>query len=207
MLVSGIKNKEISVKVGNSCIYPSKELNLLGITYDSNFSTAPYLRKLASEAKTRAAIIHRLSYSVPPHLLKTFTNGLLIGKIMFAAPAAIPFRMIQDDKGAVTLTESINCAIKSAARTIARVCLKDKIRTEIVLKKAGLRSLNELVACASATMVWKSKMCTDPLAELLFSNQETNPVKSILTRSETNNKARLPVPGCCTLAANLLASA
>ena len=110
----------------------------------------------------------------------------------------------QEDRGAITLTESIDCAIKSAACTIARVRLKDKIRTEIVLKKAGLRSLNELVACASATMVWKSKMCMDPLAELLFSNQETNPVKSILTRSETNNKARLPVPGCGSVAANLL---
>ena len=126
---------------------------------------------------------------------------------MFAAPAAIPFRMIQEDKGAVTLTESINCAIKSAARTIARVRLKDKIRTEIVLKKAGLQSLNELVACASATMVWKSKMSMDPLAELLFSKHVTNSVKTISTRSESGNKAGLPVPGCCTLAANLLARA
>ena len=111
MLVSGIKDKDFSVKIGNSHVYPSKELNLLGVTYDSNFSTSPYLRNLASEAKTRAAIISRLSYSVPPHLLKTFTNGLLIGKIMAAAPAAIPFRINHEDRGANTLTESIDCAI------------------------------------------------------------------------------------------------
>ena len=47
MLVSGMKNKEFSVKVGNSCISPSKELNLLGITYDSNFSTAPLPLKVS----------------------------------------------------------------------------------------------------------------------------------------------------------------
>ena len=129
MLVAGIKSEGFSLKVGNSRIYPSKELKLLGITYDTNFSTVLYLRKLASEAKTRAAIIHRLSYSVPPHLLRIFTNGLLIGKIMAAAPAAIPFRIDPEDKGAITLTESINCAIKSAARTIARVHLKDKVRS------------------------------------------------------------------------------
>ena len=97
---------------------PSKELNLLGITYDSNFTTVPYLRQLASDAKTRSAIIARLSYSVPPHLLKVFTNGLLLGKIMAAAPAVIPFRIDHNDKGANSLTDKINCAIKSVARTI-----------------------------------------------------------------------------------------
>ena len=57
LLVSCIKVKDFSVKVGNNRIYPSKELNLLGITYDNNFSTVPYLRQLALEAKTRAALI------------------------------------------------------------------------------------------------------------------------------------------------------
>ena len=43
MLVSGIKTKDFSVKVGKNYVYPSTELNLLGITYDTNFKTAPYL--------------------------------------------------------------------------------------------------------------------------------------------------------------------
>ena len=111
---------------------PSKELNLLGITYDSNFTTVPYLRQLASDAKTRSAIIARLSYSVPPHLLKTFTNGLLIGKIMAAAQAVIPFQIDQNNKSAITLTDKINCAIKSVARIITGTRLKDKIRSDIV---------------------------------------------------------------------------
>ena len=203
MLVSGFKNKEFSIKVGNSKVHPSKELNLLGVTYDSNFSTVTYLRQLASDAKTRASIISRLSYSVPPHLLKTFTNGLLVGKIMVAAPAVIPFRINCEDKGANVLTEKINCAIKSVARTITHVRLTDKIRSDIVLKKAGLKSLNEMVATAAATMIWKSKMIMDPLAKLLFPEQTTN----ICTRSESSNKAKLLVPGSSTLAANLLARA
>ena len=57
MLVTGVKSKDFSVKVGNICVYPSKELSLLGITYDTNFSTNPYLRQLASDATTRAAMI------------------------------------------------------------------------------------------------------------------------------------------------------
>ena len=34
LLVSGINSNEFAVKVGNSLIKPSKELTLLGVTYD-----------------------------------------------------------------------------------------------------------------------------------------------------------------------------
>ena len=37
MLVSGVKTEDFSIKVGSSHVYPSKEMNLLGITYDKNF--------------------------------------------------------------------------------------------------------------------------------------------------------------------------
>ena len=108
MLVSGVKSKDFSVRAGTNTVCPPNELKLLSVTYDSNFTTAPYLRQLAAEARTRAAIISRLSYSVPPHLLKTFTNGLLVGKIMAAAPAAIPFRINHEDRVAIKITDEIN---------------------------------------------------------------------------------------------------
>ena len=191
--------------MGDSIVLPSKELNLLGITYDTNFTTSPYLRQLAIDSKTRSALIARLSYSVPPHLLKIFTNGLLIGKIMSAAPAAIPFRLSDNDKGANTLTNTINSAIKSAARTITQTRLSDKIRTNVILQKAGLRTLNEMVAYTSAMTIWKSKHCMDPLGSRIFASKMTQPTKNITTRSDTSTHAKNPVPGCSTLAINLLA--
>ena len=204
MLVSGVKTEEFSVKVGDSVIYPSKELNLLGITYDANFTTAPYLRQLATDAESRAALISQLSYNVPPHLLRMFTNGLLVGKIIASAPAAIPFRIDEDDKGLITLTDQISCALKKAARTITRTRLTDKVRSEVVLQKAGLLSLNEMIASISATMVWKSKNKMDPLGSLLFPSFENN---HTARRSQFSGKAKPPVPGCKNLAANLLAKA
>jgi len=205
LMVSGITLRDFSVKVGDNQIYPSKELKLLGITYDTNFKTTPYLRQLASDAKTRAAIIARLSYSVPPNLLKLFTNGLLVGKLMAAAPAAIPFRINHEDKGAIVLTDKINCALKSAARTITRTRLTDKVKSDIVLQKAGLKSLNEMVAYTSATTIWKSKLWMDPLGSLLFQKSAANHNGGISTRSKNSCNAKLPVPGCMTIAANLLA--
>ena len=72
------------------------------------------------------------------------------------APAAIPFRFNHEDKGAIVLTDKINNALKSAARSITRTRLKDKVRSSIVFQKAGLRCLNEMVAYTSAITIWKS---------------------------------------------------
>ena len=103
------------------------------------------------------------------------------------------------------LTDKINNALKSAARSITRIHLKDKVRSNIVFQKAGLRCLNEMVAYTSATTIWKSKMNMNPLGSLLFSKNDTIPTKGVVTRSEHSCKAIIPVPGCKTLAANLLA--
>jgi hypothetical protein len=63
------------------------------LTNCQTYSTSPYLRNLATEAKSRAAMIWRLSFGVPPNLLRLLANGLVIGKILAAAPAAIPLKL------------------------------------------------------------------------------------------------------------------
>ena len=201
LLLSSKDNFEMSV--GDSIVHADPEICLLGIKYDTNFSTSPYLKTLATEAKSRAAMIYRLSFGVPPHLLRLLANGLVIGKILAAAPAAIPFKIAYDDRAANLATENINRSIKSVARTITKTSLSDKVSSKSVLEKAGLRPLNEMVASQSAVMVWKSKKAKDPLARCLF------PSRSIIrpTRSMNCGKATQPVPGNKTLAANLMARA
>ena len=74
------------MSIGSCRIKGKSESNILGIEYDTNFTTNPYLQKLACEAEIRAALIRRLSFVVPPHLLVTFANGLLMGKILLQPP-------------------------------------------------------------------------------------------------------------------------
>ena len=106
--------------------------------YDKNFSTAPYLRKLARESNTRAALIRRLSFGMPNCLLRPFANGLLMGKILAAAPAAIPIRVDPNDKLYLAgILNEIDKAIRATARTITRTKLTDKVRSEVTLSKAG----------------------------------------------------------------------
>ena len=87
--------------------------------------------------------------------------------------------------------------------TITKTSLSDKVSSNLVLEKAGLRPLNEMVASQTALMVWKSNKAKDPLGRHLF------PKRSIMrpTRSINCVKEIQPVPGNNTLAANLMARA
>ena len=187
--------------MGSAVIVATPEINVLGVDFDSNFTTKPYLHKLARAANTRAALISRLSYSMPPNLLITFTHGLLMGKILSACPITIPIRLNDDDRSSIGVTEEINKAIKFAARSITKTKLSDKIRSEVTLQKANLMCLNEAVASIMATTVWKSKQTMNPLGQCLF-KERTN---LRLTRATDSKDIPLPVPGYQSLASNLMA--
>ena len=138
---------------------------------------------------------------MPPHLLITFAYGLLMGKILAAAPATIPIRIEPGDKNLITVTEEINKSIKSTARSITRTKLSDKIRSEDIIHKAGLCCLNEAVARAIAVLTWKCKQKMNSLGVLLFSKK----LNTKNTRLAESKNICLPVPGFPTLPSNLIA--
>ena len=57
---------------------------------------------------------------------------------MAAVTASVPFRMNHEVEGAIKVSNDIDCAIKSAARTITQTRLTDKIRSEILLQKRAI---------------------------------------------------------------------
>ena len=94
----------------------------------------------------------------------------------------------------------IDKAIKATARTITRTKLTDKVRSEIVLHKAGLRCLTESVSELMACEIWKAQNTLNPLA-VIFQKKPT--VKN--TRSAVSDKLIHPVPGYPQVASNKLA--
>ena len=104
--------------------------------YDANFSTAPYLRKLVQEANTWTVLstwIRRLSFGMPNCLLRPFADGLLMGKILAAAPAAIPICIDSNDKPYLaSILEEIDKAIRATARTITHTKSTDKGCVQLV---------------------------------------------------------------------------
>ena len=100
-------------------------------------------------------------------------------------------------KGVLT---DIDKSIKATARTITRTNLKDKVRSEVVLHRAGLKSLTEAVSVTMATTIWKARknMCT------LGTIFEKKPSVRV-TRSTYCENLCQPVPGYPELATNKLA--
>ena len=140
---------------------------------------------------------------MPPHLLTSFANALLIGKILTCCPVKIPVRISEEDKtfGYTGVLEDINKSIKSTARTITKSKLSDKIRSTEILRKANLKCLNEAVASVVAITVWKAKQSMNPLGCRLF--KEKTSVKR--TRFAESDKIHPPVPGYPNLATNIMA--
>ena len=128
---------------------------------------------------------------MPNFLLKPFAHGIVMWKILSAATAAIPIKLNPIDKPYLsgTLCE-IDKAIKATARTITKTKLTDKVNSEIVLHKAGLRCLTEAVSELMACEIWKGRNNMNPLAGIF----ERKPhVKS--TCSASSDKLHHPVPG------------
>ena len=189
------------IKVNQDMVSSSSSISLLGLEYDENLSTAPYLRQLAREANTRSSLLHRLSFGMPNCLLKPLANGLLNGKILAAAPAAIPIRICANDKPYMAgILNDIDKSIRATARTITRTNLKDKIRSEVILQKSGLRSLTEAVSVTMASLIWKARKDMNSLGRI-FENRYS--LKN--TRSVTSTNLCQPVPGHPEVAANKLA--
>ena len=138
---------------------------------------------------------------MPNSVLKPLAHGLLMGKILASAPAAIPIRLSPYDKPYLFGTiKEIDKSIRATARTITRTSLKDKIKTETVLHKAGLRSLTQCVSEAMACSIWRARNEMNPLG-LLFQN--STPKR--LTRSSNSKMLCQPIPGHPEAATNKLA--
>ena len=99
------------------------------------------------------------------------------------------------------ILEDIDKSIRATARTITRTKLTDKIRSEVVLQKAGLRSLTEAVSTTMASAIWKARQEMSPLG-LIF--QKRPSVKNTRSAHKYDILCQ-PVPGHPEAAANRLA--
>ena len=124
-----------------------------------------------------------------------------MGKILAAAPAAIPIRIDPNDKPYLAgILDEIDKAIRATARTISRTKLTDKVRSEVTLLKAELKSLTEAVSVTMATLVWKARKDMDTLG---FIFEKKPSIRD--NRSKYNGKLCQPVPGHPELTSNKMA--
>ena len=144
--------------------------------------------------------MHRLSFGMPNCLLSPFSSGTLMGKILAAAPAAILIQVNLCDRSYLSsILNQIDNSIRATARSITRTKLSDKIKSDVVLSKAGLKSLTEAVSITIASSIWKARNAMNPPGHI-FENKLS--LKN--TRSMSWLNLCQPVPGHPEAAANKL---
>eukprot|EP00095_Tigriopus_kingsejongensis_P010362 maker-scaffold951_size77354-snap-gene-0.8 protein:Tk10362 transcript:maker-scaffold951_size77354-snap-gene-0.8-mRNA-1 annotation:"rna-directed dna polymerase from mobile element jockey-like" len=72
--------EDFHVLVDGVTVFPHKKLELLGVKFDSSFSTFPHGASVAASARQRAAMIARLSHHLPRGAyLHQLARGLVLG--------------------------------------------------------------------------------------------------------------------------------
>ena len=117
-------------------------------------------------------------------MLRLLANGLVLVEILAAAPTAMTFKIQYDDQAADLAIANINWSIKSVAQMIIKTSVRDNVSSKSIIEKAGLCTLNEMVASQAALTAWKSNKAKDPLGRNLF--PIIRPTRSINSLKATN---------------------
>ena len=205
LLLSGRISKptrqDFSVKVGQSDIFPSPTLELLGVRFDSKLTSDAHITALAKSVRQRAALMTRLANHLPRgKYMRLLAQGLVCGKIGYGAAAAITPRLPGDSTSPTGPTKTIQVALNDVARTLTGNKRTDHVTIPTLLQKAGLPSLNQIAVRSLAVETWKAYHSNDgpdnsrnPLGAAIFcANPSEGSVKP--TRSKAEGQISLPLP-------------
>lgn len=159
-----------SINVGGVLVEPSEEIEILGLRLNRKLSPAPFITSLRSALAQRVGMLRRLKASIPPHLLRTFAQGIFYGKLRVYAPIIFNVRLLEEDpatKGA----EAIQVLINECGRIITGLKRVDRVRIRNLLCKADLQSLNSIVIEASGLLAWHMTEPSNPLHQVYLDSR------------------------------------
>ena len=152
----GFKATNCTVTIGDTPVQPNTVIEMLGVTFDVALRSRPYLTSQVRAAKAIRGTIRRLAFHVPRGmLLKQVASALIAGKIGYGAAVAYPIRRSNDDPVDGQMRE-LQVVINDIARATLGTRRSARIKTEDLLLKSGLPSLNRLAAKAIAMETWKA---------------------------------------------------
>jgi hypothetical protein len=209
LLVSGTHTPaDFTVMVNNNNVSPSNELELLGVRFDTNLSTKPQERRLATAVRQRASLIARLTHHLPrgPYL-RQLAHGLVMGKVGYATSIFVRPRLSEDDAPHSPELRAVQIALNDVARSLSGLKRTDHVRVAELLGAAGILSLNQVATKAMALESWAAYHSNDGhngernlLGKTLFGNN--NSLTDRQTRSVTDGKIVVPLRGENTFVSN-----
>jgi hypothetical protein len=108
-----------SINVDSNEVKPVGTFNLLGVTFDWNFTVKPYLHSLAREARFRDGPVARLAQHLQPgQLLRQLGSGLLIGKVAHCLPVVARLRLPGSTAATPDTLAQVQVAVNNVARSV-----------------------------------------------------------------------------------------
>ena len=162
-----IINRNIEIKINNTIIEQVEEIKFLGAHIDSTLSWKPHLTKKANQILKVNAILSRLKYTVPLHILKTIYDSLIYPHISYSITAW----------GNINNKEMKRLEIlqKRAIRNISKV--KYNSHTNKLFKNLNILKLRDMfnISCIKFYLKIKSNLAPPYFQQLLPQNNHLHP--------------------------------
>ncbi len=165
-------NQAPCLQVGPALIEPSNTIDVLGTTFDKQLKPAPFVMAQTEAAMKISGLLRRLARCLTPLHLAQIASSLVLGKLGYAAAAALMPRMAPSDTQQVTY-KKLQTLVNSMARVITGRTRSDRDNCETLLAVTGLPSLNRLIVKGVALETWRALKDTspNPLASLILSGR------------------------------------
>jgi hypothetical protein len=204
-------NASISITVNGREVKPANSLELLGVTFDRQFTVQTYLHSLAREARFWAGNVARLSQHLPRgQLLRQLGSGFLMGKLAHCLPVVAQLRL-PGSRGTIPETLAlVPVAVNDVEWSVVGHRRKDHIPIVDLLEVAKFLSLNQQVVRATAMAAWNAYVSNDgtgstrnPVGTCMFGNVD-QPTTARPKRATTAGEVRVPTRGMDTLVTHSL---
>ncbi len=162
-----------AVSVCGVGVEPASNIDLLGVKFDKNLTPTPFLTLQHKAAMPILATVRRLARYLPQAHLAEVASAFLVGRLSYAALATLTPRL-HEDEPTVAAIHKLQVCINHAARTILGLSTADKIRTENLLVKTGLPSLNQLLVKGLAIECWRALNSATPLGTVISGGHKTS---------------------------------
>lgn len=146
------------LSVGDTTIFASDRIEMLGFSCDRNMSPAPFISDLRTALAQQLDMIRRLK---PPslHLSWPWLRAIFLGKLQVYANPAFNARLSEENQKTAG-ADAIQVITSDVARCIVNVRRADHVRVRCLLDKVQMLSLNEIVARSSVIVGGKCQGCS-----------------------------------------------
>jgi hypothetical protein len=169
-----------AINVDGVEVKPGGTLDLLGVTFDRNFSVTPCINYLARESCFQAGRVAPLAQHLPRgKLLRQLGSGLLMGKIAHRLPVLVRPRLPGSTAATPESLSQVQVSVNDVARSVISCRREDNITVVNLLEAAKYLLLNQQAVKATAMSAWSAYHSCDgssgtqkPVGEAMFSMAE-----------------------------------